>query len=188
MRSPEIRRRRASLARRLYCACSSPRLQPASEPCRMKTSLTSPYAPDLDQVRAWLQKMIAELRFVDLVGAILAFISRMCVINTELTARLGHLQRRRPKSERLAWLERQLLLPLAPVVPPPLRPPASDDQKPPRKRARRNHPGRAALPPPFLRTCNASRSRIPSRPSSGFARPAEPRCRPSATRDARSST
>jgi transposase len=116
----------------------------------MKTSPpTSPYAPDLEQVRAWLQKMIADLRFVDLVAAVLAFISRMCVLNTELTTRLGHLQRRRPKSERLAWLERQLLLPLAPCVLPPARAPASTDEKPPRKKLRGKHPGRAA-PPPHL--------------------------------------
>jgi hypothetical protein len=33
--------------------------------------ITSPFAPDLAQVRAWLEKMVAALKFVELVTAIL---------------------------------------------------------------------------------------------------------------------
>ena len=40
--------------------------------------VTSAFAPDIEEVRAWLQKMIAALRFVDLVAAILALVARMC--------------------------------------------------------------------------------------------------------------
>jgi hypothetical protein len=48
--------------------------------------ITSALAPDIEEVRAWLQKMIAALRFVDLVTAILALIRRMRDLNTELVA------------------------------------------------------------------------------------------------------
>lgn len=58
--------------------------------------VTSAFAPDIDEVRGWLQKMIAALRFVDLVTAILALIMRMRDINTELVAELAHLRRARP--------------------------------------------------------------------------------------------
>ena len=37
-------------------------------------SITSPYAPDVEKVRAWLQEMIAALRFVEIVAAIVALI------------------------------------------------------------------------------------------------------------------
>jgi hypothetical protein len=47
--------------------------------------ITSPYAPDLGEVRAWIEKMIHALRFVELVTAIVALIGRMCSINAELT-------------------------------------------------------------------------------------------------------
>ena len=39
--------------------------------------ITSPYAPDIAQVRVWLERMIAALRFVEIVTAILALIVRM---------------------------------------------------------------------------------------------------------------
>lgn len=78
----------------------------------MKTRTpTSPYAPDLEAVRTWIEQMIKALRFVDLGLAIVAFIGRMREINMELVRKLAHLQRPRPRSERLAWLERQLVLP-----------------------------------------------------------------------------
>lgn len=136
------------------------------------SSPTSPYAPDLEQVRVWLEKMISGLRFVELVTAIVAFIARMCAINTELTKRLVHLQRKRPKSETLSRIERQLLLPLAPVVAPPPPAPTSDGQKPPKRTLRGRHPGRAAPPahlervevpnpvPPHLRICPACGSEM----------------------------
>ena len=56
----------------------------------MKSSppITSPYAPDLEQVRAWLQKMIAAFKFVELVAVIVSFVERMVVVNAELTKQL----------------------------------------------------------------------------------------------------
>lgn len=78
----------------------------------MKQTPTSPYAPDLDQLRAWLEKMVATMKFVELVVAIIGLISRMREINLELTKRVAHLTRKRPRSETLDRLERQLVLPL----------------------------------------------------------------------------
>ena len=43
--------------------------------------ITSPHAPDLRQVRAWLEQMIAALRFVELVTAIMTLLTRMAEIN-----------------------------------------------------------------------------------------------------------
>src|ERR1700744_5175993 len=97
-----------------------------------KTSppITSPYAPDLEEVRAWLKKMIAAMKFVMLVKAVVAFIERMCVINGELTTQLVNLRRKRPKSETLRRLEGQLALPLETIDPaPPPTDAKGDDQK-----------------------------------------------------------
>jgi len=128
--------------------------------------VTSAFAPDLEEVRAWLQKMISALRFVDLVTAILALIVRMRDINTELIAQLAHLRRARPRSETLDRIERQLVLPLNGLtVPSPSNSNTdapSDDHK---KKRRGRHPVRGAPPahlprvsvfnrvPPELRVC-----------------------------------
>jgi transposase len=113
-----------------------------------RDSITSAYAPDLEQVRAWLAKMIAAMRFAEAVTAILALLTRMRDLNTELTAQLAHLRRARPRSESLRRLEGQLVLPLGGIlVPPPPTPQTNvaDDEKK-KKRRRGKHPGRAAPP------------------------------------------
>jgi len=74
--------------------------------------ITSPYAPDLGEVRAFLERMIHTLRFVELIAAIIAFVARVCEVNGELSKKLAELRRRRPRSESLERLERQLILPL----------------------------------------------------------------------------
>jgi transposase len=113
----------------------------------MPPPITSPYAPDLEQVRAWLQRMIKALRFIELVAAVLALIGKMRDANTELVAQLAHLRRARPRSETLERLGRQLTLPLdatmAVVVGPAPKP--KEDEHPARTR-RAPHPGRATLP------------------------------------------
>lgn len=112
--------------------------------------ITSPYSPDLGEVRAWLEQKIRTLRFIELVTAIVAFISRLCEINGELQKRLADLRRKRPRSESLRRLERQLVLPLgelagAPPAPTPQE--ASDSAEPKPRRSRKGrHPGRARLP------------------------------------------
>lgn len=112
--------------------------------------ITSPYAPDLGEVRAWLEKMIRAMRFVELVAAIIAFVARLCEVNGELQKRLAELRRRRPRSEMLERLERQLVLPLAGLagsaaVPGSTRGHGAKKNRPKRSRKGR-HPGRAGFP------------------------------------------
>jgi transposase len=114
--------------------------------------ITSPYAPDLGEVRAFLERMIRAVRFVELIAAIVAFVSRVCEVNGELSKRLAELRRRRPRSEALRRLERQLHLPLGDLGVAAAGP-AETPQRPPRERRGRKgrHPGRAALPAHLLR-------------------------------------
>ena len=108
--------------------------------------ITSAHVPDLEQVRAWLQKMITSMRFVESVVAIIGLIVRMRDINTELNKRLAHLTRKRPRSETLKRVERQLSLPfMQPVQAPEERSPDTAPDKPKVSR-KGQHPGRRALP------------------------------------------
>jgi len=112
----------------------------------MKQTPTSPYVPDLEQLRAWLERMVAAMKFVELVVAVLGLIARMRDINLELTKRLAHLTRKRPRSETLERLERQLVLPfgaLARAAAPVIDVPGTTTSKPSR---RGRHPGRGAAP------------------------------------------
>jgi transposase len=108
--------------------------------------ITSPYAPDLAKVRVWLEQMVRALKFVELVAAVLSLVTRMASINAELTQQLGHLRRRRPRSETLARVQDQLLFVFARVA----IVTTSDGEPPKRdktKRSRRGiHPGRGKLP------------------------------------------
>ena len=107
--------------------------------------ITSPYAPDIAQVRSWLEQMIKALRFLELVSAILALVTRMRDLNTELVKQLAHLRRTRPRSETLERLERQLVLPhIVTITAVPAKPTANDAAT--RKSRRGRHPGRAAAP------------------------------------------
>jgi transposase len=137
-------------------------------------TITSPHVPDIDDVRRWLKKMIKSLRFVELVVAIVALVTRMRDINTELTRRLADTRRRRPKSETLGRVEGQLLFAFGVLIPVIEESSPTDEadgtggstapDKPPKKK-RPGHPGRAGLPkhlervpevnpvPADLRTC-----------------------------------
>src|SRR5829696_2198510 len=110
-------------------------------------TITSSSVPDLVEVRAWLEKMIAALKFGELIVAIVALIRRMRDINLDLTEQIALARRARPRSETLARLERQLTLPLAGLITP-LKPKTeADAPEPKRKGSRRGkHPGRAAPP------------------------------------------
>src|SRR5437867_50381 len=104
--------------------------------------------------------MIGALRFAELVAAILGFVVRMAQINGELSKKLAELRRRRPRSESLRRLERQLALPLEGLG---VAPAAARPREPKSRKGR--HPGRAKLPahlprvevrnpvPPELRKC-----------------------------------
>jgi transposase len=118
-------------------------------------TITSPHAPDVEDVRQWLEKMIKAMRLVEVVVAVVALITRMREINTELTKRLGDLRRKRPRSEALGRVERQLAFMFAVIVDPAKQAgleqepssdggPAPDDR--PKRSRRGRHPGRSALP------------------------------------------
>jgi transposase len=109
----------------------------------MQKPITTPYAPDLREVRAWLEKMIAAMKFVEIVVAVLALIGRMRDLNTELVKRLAHLQRKRPRSETLARLEHQLVLPLTSLA---ATKPRSAPDVPAEPKKKGTHPGRTAPP------------------------------------------
>jgi transposase len=116
--------------------------------------------PAIDDIRAWMKRMIAELRITELVTLIVSLIVRMRDLNTELVSRIAKLQRKRPPSETLDRLERQLSLAFPGLV---QRTRRAKDKDPNRERGK--HPGREALPahlprveqpnpvPPELRTC-----------------------------------
>jgi transposase len=110
-------------------------------------TITSPFAPDRADVRAWLEKMIQALKFVELVTAIVALISRMGEINLDLAKQLASLRRARPRSETLKRLEGQYLLPFLIDTPARATPPEKETQDPKPKKSRKGkHPGRAAPP------------------------------------------
>jgi transposase len=112
-----------------------------------RDQITSAFAPDLDEVRAWLERKITALRFVELVAAILALIGRMRDLNTELVAQLVHLRRARPRSESLRRLEGQLVLPLDGLMVSIARKTQDDVAPGDEKKTRRGkHPGRGAPP------------------------------------------
>ena len=48
-------------------------------------AITSPHAPDVEDVRQWMEKMIKGMRLIELVAAVIALVTRMRDINTELT-------------------------------------------------------------------------------------------------------
>jgi transposase len=109
------------------------------EPPPLKSAITSPYSPDLEKVRGWLEKKLAARLFVEVVAAIITLLGRMRDINLELARKVAQMKRRRPPSETLERLQRQLVLPIftAPVVKP---------KRGPRSKNRDNHPGRGELP------------------------------------------
>jgi hypothetical protein len=89
----------------------------------------------------------------------------MAVVNGELTKQLAHLRRKRPKSETLERLERQLTLPLGPIATVLARPPKEETEpksKPPRGKSTGRAPPPEHLPrmtilnpvPPHLRVCS----------------------------------
>ena len=110
-------------------------------------TITSSSVPDLDQVRTWLEKMIAALKFGELIVAIVALIGRMRAINLELTKQVALSRRARPRSETFARLEAQLLLPgiLGTPVKRRKKEDTSAEREPPKSR-KGKHPGRAQLP------------------------------------------
>jgi transposase len=67
----------------------------------------------VEELQYWLQKMVEQLAFARLIAAVVALVTRLRDLNTELTQQLAQLRRARPRSERLRALEGQLVLPWA---------------------------------------------------------------------------
>jgi transposase len=114
-----------------------------------RSTITSPHAPDFSELRGWLEQMVKALRFVELVAAVIALVARMHGLNTELSKQLAGLRRKRPRSETLERLERQLLLPFLKTVKTPARRPDNDADnaaKPDKPSRKGKHPGRAGFP------------------------------------------
>lgn len=114
-----------------------------------RAPITSPYAPDVDALRAWLEGMIASMKLVELVVAVVSLVTRMREINGELMKQLAGLRSKRPRSETLDRIERQLLLPgvLSPAKSASTSTAADAETGEPSKKSRRGrHPGRAAPP------------------------------------------
>jgi transposase len=114
----------------------------------MKTSSPpSPYAPDLGQLKAWLENMIAGLQFAQLIVAVIALFTKMRDLNAELVKQLAHLRRARPHSETLERLERQLVLPLSAIAVSRPAPKTKDDEREKDKtEKKRRGGGRGTLP------------------------------------------
>lgn len=65
----------------------------------------------MEDLQSWLQDMVKQLAFTRLIAAVVALVTRLRDLNTELTKQLANLRRARPRSERLRTIEGQLLLP-----------------------------------------------------------------------------
>src|SRR5258707_7261110 len=112
----------------------------------MKQTPTSPYTPDIEELRRWLDERVAALKLVELIAGVIALIARMRAINLELTKRVAHLTRKRPRSETLERLERQLVLPLIGLAasPAPKKNTGTDSAPPHDKKKQRRGGWRAA--------------------------------------------
>jgi transposase len=113
---------------------------------------TSPTAPDLVQFRAWLEQMVAALRFVELIAAVLTLITRLRDLNSNLVLQLASMRRARPKSETSTRVWRQLALPFPGASMPETGAKEAEggEQTGAGKKLRRRalkHPGRARIAP-----------------------------------------
>jgi transposase len=124
-----------------------------------RPTITSPYAPDLDDLRAWLEKMIKSLRLFELVTAVLALVTRMREVNRDLSRQVANLRRKRPRSETLARVEGQLALFLDPqgLAATGTGSPSAEKKAPPSPSRRGKHPGRRPLPASLERVVEENR-------------------------------
>jgi transposase len=112
---------------------------------------------DTDELKQWLEDLVAQLQFAKLIAAVIALVTRLRDMNAELTKQLAHLRRARPRSERMRALEAQLLLPFAMAAKKPRQSEqetdtsSNDDSPEPgedkrKKKRRGTSPGRNPLP------------------------------------------
>lgn len=103
-----------------------------------------------EELRDWLEKLVKELQFARLISVVVALVTRLRDMNTELTKQLANLRRARPRSERMRALEAQLTLPWvanAKQMEPKSKPePERAPGATPGKKRRTKPPGRNPLP------------------------------------------
>ncbi|MEN9580852.1 MAG: Transposase of homeodomain, partial [Pseudomonadota bacterium] len=107
-----------------------------------------------EELQAWLEELVRQFRFAQLVAAVIALVTRLRDLNTELTKHLANLRRARPRSERMRALEAQLMLPWAMSAKPEQKDSASENPPIPerkKKGSRSKPPGRKPLPPDLER-------------------------------------
>jgi transposase len=107
-----------------------------------------------EELQAWLEELVRQFRFAQLVAAVVALVTRLRDLNTELTKHLANLRRARPRSERMRALEAQLMLPWAMSAKPEQKDSSSENPPIPerkKKGSRSKPPGRKPLPPDLER-------------------------------------
>jgi transposase len=116
--------------------------------------ITSVLDPDLGAVRTFIADMIAKGAIAALVAAIVALLTRMRELNTELMKKLATKSRKRPPSEAMRRL--QLELPLLCTAPANDAKPALPEDKKPKKRGAKKPTahGRPLLPAHLPRVPN----------------------------------
>jgi len=122
--------------------------------------ITSAMSPDLDAVVRFLREMLARGAVAALIASVVALVTRMRDLNTELMGKLASKSRKRPPSETLRRLQLELPLLFAPVAndgAPPAKPPP-DEKKRKKRGAKRAKPhGRPKLPEHLPRVCETLR-------------------------------
>ena len=108
--------------------------------------ITSVVDPDLGAVRRFITEMLAKGAVVALVASIIALLTRMRDLNTELLGKLAHKSRKRPPNETMRRLQLELPLTLTPTND---KAPPLPEKKCRKKRGPKTpHPhGRPVLPP-----------------------------------------
>jgi transposase len=113
-------------------------------PSDRPTPITSPLAPDLEAVKEFLRAMFARGAIVEVITAVIALLTRMRELNTELLAKLAAKKRARPPSETFRRLQLELPFVAARV--------AANDNAPPKPEKKKRGPkkrgncGRKKLP------------------------------------------
>jgi len=120
-----------------------------SDPSDKQSPITSAFDPDFGAVRSFITDMLARGAVAALIAAIIALLTRMRDINTELMGKLASKSRKRPPNEAMRRLQLELPLMWTPAANDASKPrPAIAENKPKTKRGPKNRHahGRPKLP------------------------------------------
>jgi len=112
---------------------------------RKAPPITSAKAPDLDAVHRFMVDMIARGAVVAMIAAVIALLSRMRELNTELMARLASHSRKRPPTETTRRLQQEIPLRAQAAANDGAAPPTAREKKKRGPKKRHRH-GRPQLP------------------------------------------